>query len=156
MRAARSGLATLDERIAHSKATREVIGRAADAQKAWRSSTQFSQAMARAKGPLAVAGIAYDIAVLDRPWHEAAVSGGVGLGASIAAGAAFGTLIPLPIVGTALGAGVGAAAGIYASGVVDDLFDGGGMGAFRAGLDTLGHTGVLMMDAVESTRKLLF
>ena len=156
MRSARPSLTNLDERLALSRATRAIIGDAADAQKAWRSSTRLGQTMGRAGGALAVGGIAYDIPVLDRPWHQAVISGGAGFGASVAAGALVGTAFPVPVVGTAIGAAAGAAAGIYASGVVDDLFDGGGRGAFKAGLDTLKHDGDLLGNVALSTWKKLF
>lgn len=85
-----------------------------------------SRKLGRLGGPLAVGGFIYDVAVLDKPWHQAAVSGGVGFGASVAAaaaaGAAIGTVIPVPFVGTALGAVVGTGVGIFTSGAVDSLF----------------------------------
>lgn len=95
-------------------------------------------------GAFAAAGFVYDVAVLDRPWHEAAVSGGAGLGASIAAGALVGSVVPIPLVGTALGAGFGAAAGIFTSGMVDDLFETDGASvsdAVDAGRSTLADAG---------------
>lgn len=108
LRSTRSTVAALDERFSRSGQARALIGEAADAQKAWRSSTQLGQTMARASGVLAVGGVAYDIAVLDKPWHQAVATGSASFGASVAAGALIGTAIPVPIVGTALGAAAGA------------------------------------------------
>lgn len=159
LNSARPGLATLDERLSLSRATRTIIGEAADAQTAWRSSTQLGQTMARARGVLAVGGVAYDIAVLDKPWHQAVVTGGASFGASVAAGALVGTAIPVPVVGTALGAATGAIVGIYASGAVDSLFDetGDGIsGAAGAGWNAVADTGAVAVDAVASTWKALF
>jgi hypothetical protein len=76
-------------------------------------------------GALAVAGIAYDIIATDKPVGQAIVSGGVGFGASVAAGALIGTAIPVPVLGTAVGAGVGAVVGLFASGAVDSLYQNG-------------------------------
>ncbi len=78
----------------------------------------------RAGGALAVAGVAYDIAN-GKPAAQAIVSGGVGFGASVAAGAAIGTLIPVPVVGTAVGAIGGAVVGVFASGMVDSIWQNG-------------------------------
>ncbi|WP_010541282.1 hypothetical protein [Dietzia alimentaria] len=159
MNAARPNLATLDERLALSKATRTIIGEAADAQKAWRSSTQIGQTMARASGVLAVGGVAYDIAVLDKPWHQAVVTGSASFGASVAAGAALGTLIPVPFLGTAIGAGVGAGVGIFTSGAIDHMFESKSFDvsdAVDAGWDELKGTVGLGTNAVTSTWKALF
>lgn len=97
----------------------------------------------RAGTALAVAGIAYDIAD-GKPVAQAVVSGGVGFGASVAAGAAIGTLIPVPVVGTAVGAVGGAAVGVFASGAVDSLWQNGlgdVGGAIEAGMDAVGNAG---------------
>ncbi|MGH3519871.1 MAG: hypothetical protein ACRDQ7_21290 [Haloechinothrix sp.] len=75
-------------------------------------------------GALAVAGVAYDIAN-GKPVDRAIVSGAVGFGASVAVGAAIGTAIPVPVVGTAVGAVGGAVVGLFASGMVDSLYENG-------------------------------
>lgn len=101
-------------------------------------------------GGLAVAGIAYDISNGKDPM-QATVAGGLGFGASVAAGAAMGTLIPVPIVGTAVGAVVGAGVGIFTSGMVDNLFEGGDVGdAAAAGVDAVADTGGAIVAGVES------
>lgn len=96
---------------------------------------------------MAVGAVAYDVAVLDKPWHQAVVSGGAGFGASVAAGAATGALIgsivPVPLVGTVFGAAVGTGIGIWTSGAVDSLFedsDRSFASAYDAGRDALGDT----------------
>ncbi|MEC3977961.1 hypothetical protein [Amycolatopsis sp. H20-H5] len=76
-------------------------------------------------GALAVAGIVYDIVATDKPVGQAIVSGGIGFGASVAAGALIGTAIPVPVLGTAVGAVGGAVVGLFASGAVDSLYQNG-------------------------------
>ncbi|WP_072804105.1 PPE domain-containing protein [Rhodococcoides yunnanense] len=78
----------------------------------------------RLGGGLAIAGIAYDI-YTGEPVDQAIVSGGLGFGAAVAAGALIGTAIPIPIVGTAVGALGGAVVGIFTSGAVDTLYSEG-------------------------------
>ncbi|WP_082957631.1 DUF1269 domain-containing protein [Mycobacterium sp. E802] len=75
-------------------------------------------------GALAAAGVVYDIAN-GKDVDQAIVSGAAGFGASVAAGALIGTAIPVPVLGTALGALGGAAVGIFASGAVDSLYQNG-------------------------------
>ncbi|WP_410604956.1 hypothetical protein [Amycolatopsis sp. lyj-90] len=97
----------------------------------------------RAGGALAVAGVVYDIAN-GKPAAQAIVSGGVGFGASVAAGAAIGTLIPVPVVGTAVGAIGGAVVGVFASGMVDSLWTNGigdVGGAIEDGAEAVGNAG---------------
>ncbi|PRX44544.1 hypothetical protein B0I33_11153 [Prauserella shujinwangii] len=97
----------------------------------------------RAGGALAVAGIAYDIAN-GKPATQAIVSGGLGFGASVAAGAAIGTLIPVPVVGTAVGAVGGAVVGVFTSGLVDSLWQNGVGdvgGAIEDGFEAVGDAG---------------
>ncbi|MDI9895975.1 hypothetical protein QM797_14715 [Rhodococcus sp. IEGM 1381] len=72
-------------------------------------------------GALAVGGIAYDI-YEGKPVDQAIVSGGLGFGAAVAAGALIGTAIPVPGVGTLVGAAGGAIVGIFISGAVDTLY----------------------------------
>ncbi|WP_186629374.1 hypothetical protein [Rhodococcus sp. BP22] len=72
-------------------------------------------------GALAVIGIGYDI-YTGKPVDQALVSGGLGFGAAVAAGALIGSAIPAPIVGTAVGAAGGAVVGIFTSGTVDTLY----------------------------------
>ncbi len=79
-------------------------------------------------GALAVAGIGYDIYTGKDP-VQAVASGGGGFFASVAAGAGtgalIGTFVPIPGVGTAVGAVVGAGVGIFTSGAIDSLFENG-------------------------------
>jgi uncharacterized protein YukE len=109
----------------------------------------------RVGGALAVAGVVYDVAVNDKPVGQAIVSGAVGFGASVAAGAAIGTLIPVPVLGTAVGAIVGAGVGIFASGMVDSLWVNHDVGqamadGFQAVTDTGVVIGGLAVDAWEA------
>ncbi|MDZ7912564.1 MAG: hypothetical protein U5O16_12140 [Rhodococcus sp. (in: high G+C Gram-positive bacteria)] len=78
----------------------------------------------RAGGGLAVLSIGYDI-VNGKPVDQAVVAGGLGFGASVAAGALIGTAIPIPGVGTVAGAIGGAFVGVFTSGMVDDLYQNG-------------------------------
>ncbi|GAB2632567.1 hypothetical protein GCM10027088_03660 [Nocardia goodfellowii] len=78
----------------------------------------------RAGGALAVVGVAYDIYNGKDP-EQAIVSGVGGFAASVAAGAAIGTLIPVPVVGTAVGALGGAAVGLFTSGAIDSMYTNG-------------------------------
>ncbi|MFY2787367.1 hypothetical protein [Rhodococcus sp. MALMAid1271] len=75
----------------------------------------------RGGGALAGLSIAYDI-YEGKPVDQAVIAGGLGFGASVAAGALIGTLVPVPFVGTVLGAAGGAAVGIFTSGMVDSLW----------------------------------
>jgi len=72
---------------------------------------------------------------------QAVVSNGVGFGASVAAGAAIGTLIPVPGVGTAVGAVGGAVVGIFVSGMADSLFENG--------VDSLSDVGNAVVDGAQ-------
>ncbi|MBB4853576.1 uncharacterized protein YukE [Mycobacteroides chelonae] len=97
----------------------------------------------KAGGALAVGGVVYDIAH-GKDVEQAIVSGGVGFGASVLAGAAIGTAIPVPIVGTAAGAVGGAVVGIFTSGAVDSLYQNGIVGigdAIGDGADAVADTG---------------
>lgn len=76
----------------------------------------------KAGGILAGAGIVYDI-TQGNPVDQAVVSGGVGFGAFVAAGALIGSAIPVPVVGTALGAIGGAAVGVFTSGAIDSMYE---------------------------------
>jgi hypothetical protein len=78
----------------------------------------------RVGGALAVAGVAYDIAD-GKPVTQAVVSSGAGFVASVGAGALIGSAIPVPVLGTAVGAVGGAVVGVFASGAVDSLFQNG-------------------------------
>jgi len=112
----------------------------------------------RAGGALAVAGVAYDIAN-GKPAAQAIVSGGVGFGASVAAGAAIGTLIPVPVVGTAVGALGGAVVGVFASGAVDSLWENGigdVGGAIEDGADAVADTGKAIGGAAEDAWNAVF
>jgi hypothetical protein len=83
---------------------------------------------------------------------QALVSQGGGLAASIAAGALIGTAIPVPVVGTAVGALGGAVIGILADGAIDSLFENGpDVGAaLEEGWDSLEDTGSAIKDGVSS------
>ncbi|PTR36698.1 hypothetical protein C8K38_12391 [Rhodococcus sp. OK611] len=97
----------------------------------------------RVGGALAVAGVAYDIAH-GKPTEQAIVSGAAGFGAAVAAGAVAGTLIPVPVLGTAAGAVGGAAVGLFTSGMVDSVYENGvdDLGdALGDGVDAVGDTG---------------
>lgn len=100
-------------------------------------------------GALAVAGVAYDVIANDKPVGQAVVSGAVGFGASVAAGALIGTAIPVPILGTAVGAIGGAVVGVFASGAVDALYE-NGVGAvgdaIGAGMEAVGDAGKAIGD----------
>lgn len=63
--------------------------------------------------------------------------------AGMAAGAAIGTMIPVPVVGTVAGALVGGVVSIFADGAIDSLFEEGpDVGAaFEAGVDALADVG---------------
>ncbi|WP_441961248.1 hypothetical protein [Mycolicibacterium houstonense] len=108
-------------------------------------------------GALAVAGVAYDIAH-GKDVDQAIVSGGVGFGASVLAGAAIGTAIPVPFVGTALGAIGGAAVGLFASGAVDSLYQNAGdVGqAIKDGFSAVGDTGQAIGGLVEDAWDAIF
>lgn len=112
----------------------------------------------RAGGALAVGGIAYDIAH-GKPAAQAIASGGVGFGASVAAGAAIGTLVPVPVVGTAVGAVGGAAVGVFASGAADSLWQNGigdVGGAIEDGAEAVGHAGAGLGGAAEDAWNAIF
>ncbi|SFQ21620.1 hypothetical protein SAMN05421810_105208 [Amycolatopsis arida] len=100
-------------------------------------------------GALAVGGIVYDVAH-GKPVDQAIVSGGVGFGASVVAGAGVGTLIGGP-VGTAVGALVGAGVGVFTSGMVDSLYE-NGIGAvgqaIEDGAKALVDTGEVVVDGI--------
>ncbi|MEO5652707.1 MAG: hypothetical protein ABIN79_10935, partial [Marmoricola sp.] len=99
---------------------------------------------------LAVAGIADDIHSGKDP-VQATVSGGLGFGFSVSAGAAIGTLVPVPVLGTAVGAVVGAGVGIFPSGMVENHSEAGDLGdAAAAGVGALEDTGGAIVDGVES------
>jgi uncharacterized membrane protein len=93
-----------------------------------------------------VAGVVYDIHN-GKPVEQAVVSGAAGFAASVAAGAAtgavIGTAIPVPGLGTAAGALVGAAAGLFVSGAVDSMYQNGVLSvrqAWSGGEEALGDT----------------
>lgn len=159
----RASVTDFDKRRAMFTEGRKLHGEAARHQAGWRSANKSGQKFGRAGGVLAVGGVAYDIAVLDKPWTQAAVSGGAGFAASVGtaalAGAVIGSAFPVPLVGTVAGAGLGVAAGIYTSGAVDSLFedaDRSVAGAFEAGHSALVDTGVAAWNASSSAWKSLF
>lgn len=113
----------------------------------------------KAGGALAVAGIVYDVVENDKPVVQATTVGLAGFGASVAAGAAIGTLIPVPVVGTALGVIGGAVVGVFVSGAVDSVFEGTGdsvASAFDAGRAAVEDTGRGVLDLGESAWDALF
>ncbi len=97
-------------------------------------------------GALAVVGVGLDLAAGESP-TQAVVSGGGGfiasVGAGMVTGAAVGSLIPVPGVGTAAGAVVGAGAGVFTSGAIDSIFEDGPdvASALEAGWESLKDTG---------------
>ncbi|MGV0684268.1 WXG100 family type VII secretion target [Mycolicibacterium thermoresistibile] len=107
-----------DQARADSRAANEAR-KAADDAKARSRNLTF-----KVGGALAVGGIAYDI-TQGKDVDQAIVSGGVGFGASVLAGAAIGTVIPVPVVGTLIGAAGGAAVGVFTSGAIDSLYQNG-------------------------------
>lgn len=105
--------------------SRELSYRADDiAEAADRAESTAGKIGLKVGGGLAAAGVAYDI-YQGKPVDQAIVSGGVGFGASVAAGAMIGSAIPFPIAGTAIGALAGAGVGIFTSGAVDSLYQNG-------------------------------
>lgn len=106
-------------------ASRALAGSADDAAKAAAAAeTRAGSLGLKLGGALAVGGIVYDIAQ-GKDVDQAIVSGGVGFGASVLAGAAIGSLIPVPVVGTAVGAVGGAVVGVFTSGAIDSLYQNG-------------------------------
>ncbi|MFI6433217.1 hypothetical protein [Rhodococcus oryzae] len=121
------------------------LAREADeiAEAAVQSETKAGRVGFRLGGGLAVASVVYDIAN-DKPVEQAVVSGAAGFGASVAIGAAAGTFIPVPVLGTAVGAVGGAAVGLFTSGVVDSIYQNGAddLGdALGDGVDAVADTG---------------
>lgn len=162
----RSMLATLGSHL--DPATREavlnrmsaVMDEAKLGQETWRNSNSLGQKVAfRGGGLLAAGGVVYDVAVLDKPWHQAAISGGASFGASVAAGAAIGTMVPVPVVGTVLGAAGGAVVGIFTSGAVDSMFqnqDSDVASAIDAGAAAITDAGKAVGNAGKSVWNALF
>ena len=94
-------------------------------------------------GALGIGGIAYDIAN-GKPIDQAIVSGGLGFGASVLAGAAIGSFVPVPVLGSALGALGGATVGLFTSGAIDSIYQNGidSVGdVIGDGFDAVGNTG---------------
>jgi hypothetical protein len=75
-------------------------------------------------GALAVGGIAYDIAN-GKPVAQAVTAGATSWAAATAAGAVVGSFVPVPVVGTLVGAGAGFVVGAFTSGAVNSLFENG-------------------------------
>lgn len=109
-------------------------------------------------GAFAVAGVVYDI-MNGKPVEQAVVSGGVGFGASVAAGALIGSAIPVPVLGTAAGALGGAVVGVFASGMVDSLYQ-NGIGAvgdaIEEGAKAVGDAGAAVGDLAEDAWDAVF
>jgi len=99
-------------------------------------------------GVLALGGTYYDYQYGGESIEQAAASNLGGFAASVGTGALVGTAIGGP-VGTVVGTVVGAGVGIFASGMIDGLFDyDGDVGqAAMAGVDTLVDTGGAILDA---------
>lgn len=109
-------------------------------------------------GALAVGGVVYDI-TQGKDVDQAIVSGGVGFGASVLAGAAIGSLIPVPVVGTAVGAVGGAVVGVFTSGAVDSMYQNGvgSIGeAISDGASAVGNTGKAIGGLVEDAWDAIF
>lgn len=99
----------------------------------------------RIGGAVALAGVGYEIYRGKDPTQAAVVGGGsflASVGAAAGTGAFVGTFVPVPGVGTAVGAVVGTAAGIFVSGALDSVFENGpDVGAaFAAGGDAFVDT----------------
>lgn len=109
-------------------------------------------------GALTVAAIAYDIHG-GKPVDQAIVSGGMSFGASILAGAALGTLIPVPVAGTVVGAAGGILVGIFTSGAVDTLYS-EGLGsvgeAISDGASAVADTGIAIGELATGVFDALF
>jgi hypothetical protein len=102
-------------------------------------------------GAMALAGIGYDIATGKDP-VQAVAAGGGGFLASVAMGAAVGTLIPVPGVGTAVGAIVGAGVGVFTSGFIDCMFEDGPdvVAAAGRGAESVADTGKAIVGGVKA------
>jgi uncharacterized protein YukE len=72
---------------------------------------------------ITAAGIGYDIQQ-GKPAGKAVISGVGGAGAAMLAGAAIGTMIPVPVLGTVAGAVGGLIIGVGVSGALDYAYDG--------------------------------
>lgn len=119
---------------------------------------KFGRITLKLGGALAVAGVAYDI-MNGKPVEQAVVSGAVGFGSSVAAGALIGSAIPVPVLGTAAGAVGGAIVGVFASGMVDSLYQ-NGIGAvgdaIKEGAEVIGDTGRAIGDLAEDAWDAVF
>jgi len=71
---------------------------------------------------VSIVGIGYDV-MHGKPLVKATVSGVGGAITAAYVGAAIGTLVPIPVLGTVLGAGVGWGAGLLMSGIIDAGYD---------------------------------
>lgn len=110
------------QNLDRARASTQAAGTAADdAAKATKLGEKFTL---KAGGALAAAGVVYEISQGKDP-VQATVGGVASFGASVAVGAGVGSLIPVPVVGTAAGAIVGAGVGVFTSGMVDSLFENG-------------------------------
>ncbi|MCV7431995.1 WXG100 family type VII secretion target [Mycolicibacterium bacteremicum] len=140
-------------------ASRALAGSADDAAKAAAAAESRAGSLGlKLGGALAVGGIVYDI-TQGKDVDQAIVSGGVGFGASVLAGAAIGSLIPVPVVGTAVGAVGGAVVGVFTSGAVDSLYQNGigSIGeAISDGASAVGNTGQAIGGLVEDAWDAIF
>ncbi|MFE9207259.1 hypothetical protein [Micromonospora sp. NPDC007230] len=80
----------------------------------------------RVGGGVAGLGVIYDATVGGKSWEQAFVSNGASFLASTATGALIGSMIPVPVLGTALGAAGGLVVGLLTSGTIDSLYANGG------------------------------
>jgi uncharacterized protein YukE len=113
------------------------------AESAGRVESTAGKVALRVGAGLAVAGVVYDIHN-GKPVEQAVVSGAAGFASSVAAGALIGSLIPVPVVGTVLGAAGGAVVGLFVSGAVDSMYQNGVFSvrqAFSGGQEALEDTG---------------
>jgi hypothetical protein len=160
LRALLPGTVDLDSRAALLREMSDNTDIAKMGQENWRASNRLGGAVTKwGGGVLAVGGVAYDIAVLDKPWYQAVTSGGASFGASVVTGAMIGSAIPVPLLGTAVGAAVGAGVGIFTSGAVDNLFEDENRSvssASKAGWRALTDAGGALEDASVSVWKSLF
>ncbi|MFC9894534.1 WXG100 family type VII secretion target [Nocardia sp. NPDC127579] len=111
----------------------------------------------RVGGALAVVGVAYDIYNGKDP-EQAIVSGVGGFAASVAAGAAIGSFIPVPVAGTAVGAVGGAVVGLFTSGAIDSMYTNGLSlsSAVDGGANALGGAGKAIGGGVSKAWNAIF
>lgn len=111
---------------------------------------------------ITAAGIGYDIQQ-GKPAGKAIISGVGGAGAAMLAGAAIGTMFPVPVVGTVAGAVGGLIFGVATSGALDYAYDGLPQGVkdsieggFSAAGDAIGDAGSAVGDGAKKAWDAVF